>query len=116
MTTTRRPRFAKVDLATADLLSLLAEDHPPIPSIADEWKHYVSSLRAAAAGRAGLIYPNDLRARVRGHVHPKRIGGFQRRALLAGLIAYTGDYQVSNDLASRNRGRPMRVARWTGTT
>lgn len=113
--TARRPRFAKVDVTTADLLSLLAEDDPPIPSIADEWTHYVTALRTAAASRAGLIYPNDLRTRVRGHVKPKRIGAFQRRALLEGLIEYSGDWQISNDLASRNRGRPMRVARWVGT-
>lgn len=114
--TARRPRFANVDVSTADLLSLIAEDQSPIEVVADEWDYYVTALRTVAAGRAGLIFPNDLRARVRGHVKPNRIGAFQRRALLEGIVEYTGDWQISNDLASRNRGRPMRVARWSGTT
>lgn len=106
-TTTRRPRFARVDDHTADLLTLLADT---------EWDTFLAALRATAADRGGLIYPNALRPLVRGHVKPNRVGAFTRRAVLEGLIEYTGDWQVSDDVTSRNRGRPMRVARWIGTT
>ena len=114
MTTTPRPYFAPVDENTGDLLSLIAEEKPPIPSVREEWEHYVESLRAAAAGRAGLIYPNDLRPLVRGHVKPNRIGAFTHRALSDGLVERTGDWQISDDTEGRNSGRPMPVMRWIG--
>ena len=115
MTTTSRPHFEAADENTGDLLSLIAEEKPPIPSVREEWDYYVQALKTTAASRAGLIYPNELRPLVRGHVKANRIGAFTHRALRAGLIERTGDWQVSDDTEGRNAGRPMPVMRWLGT-
>lgn len=112
--TTDSPAFGPVDTDTSDLLDLLAEEHPPIPSVAEEWECYVAALRTAAAGRDGVILPNDLRPHVRGRVAARRIGAFTHRALAAGLVERTGEWEISNDTEGRNSGKPMAVMRWIG--
>lgn len=108
MTVTARPAFSTVDDETADLLSLIAE--PTLPIHRDEWDHYVAALHQVADDE-GRILPNALRPLLRGHVAPNRIGAYTSRALRAGLVERTGEWQVSDDLASRNRGKPAPVMR-----
>ena len=108
------PVWESVDSTAADLLTLLAEERPAIPSVTDEWDYFLGSLKDLASA-TGLIDPNRLRDRLRDRVKPCRIGAFTRRALCAGLVAYSGQHVTSDDLTSRNRGKSCRVLRWTGT-
>lgn len=120
------PTWGPITSDTADLLDLLAETNPAIPSEAEEWTYFVGALETLAADTVpgptgtglafqGLIDPNRLRTRLRGHVSPPRIGAFTRRALGAGLVAYSGTHVESDDVTSGNRGKPCRVLRWLGT-
>lgn len=97
-----------------DLLELIALGTPQ--GTADrEWDTFVWSLQAVAETHDdGVIRPNELRPLVRDHVAPRRIGAFTNRALSQGLVEYTGDWQVSDDHAGRNGGKPARVMRWLG--
>jgi hypothetical protein len=79
-----------------------------------EWSLFVEALRVVAIGPGGRIGPNELRPLIRGKVAPRRIGAFTNRALSLGLVAYTGEWEVSDDTEGRNRGKPARVMRWTG--
>jgi len=106
------PTWSPVDDETADLLSCLAE--PSIPSERDEWDAYVAALRSVASRNAGLIPPNELRPLVRGRVKPNRIGAFTHRALRAGIVRRTGEWQVSDDREGRNGGKPAPVTEWIG--
>jgi len=106
------PQWAAVDDATADLLHLVRDAGHPSADF--EWAEYVTALRHCAARDGGMVYPNRLRPLVRGVVAPRRVGAFTHRALASGLVAYTGDWQISDDTEGRNRGKPCRVLRWTG--
>lgn len=109
------PQWSPVDDETADLLTLVADDGSAIPSKAEEWDKFINSLRlASTVYRDSKIYPNELRALTRGNIAPRRIGAFTTRALRAGLVEYTGEWQVSDDTEGRNSGKPARVMRWVG--
>lgn len=111
---TSQPTWSPVDDATADLLSLVRDEGHP--SADHEWSMFLLALRTAAvAGDGWTIQPNDLRPLVRDKVAPRRIGAFTNRALKLGLIAYTGDWQISDDHEGRNAGKPARIFRWIGT-
>jgi hypothetical protein len=106
-----QPHWSPVDDNTADLLTLVADvDHP---SVDFEWDEFVRCLKFAAADD-NIIRPNALRPLVRGTIAPRRIGAFTNRALSLGLVEYTGEWQVSDDAAGRNGGKPARVMRWVG--
>ena len=107
------PAWQPVDDDTATLLDLLADDGSVSPSREEEWAHFLTSLRRCA-DRDGLVRPNDLRPLLRDHVKPQRVGAFTHRALSAGLVEYTGDWQLSDDTAGRNGGKPSRIMRWIG--
>lgn len=107
-----RPEWSTVDDSTSDLLSLVADTNHV--SSDREWSEFVRCLKHVAALNGGVIEPNELRPMVRGVIAPRRIGAFTNRALRAGLVAYTGEWQVSNDLAGRNGGKPARVMAWIG--
>lgn len=105
------PAWSAVDSDTADLLALVAnEQTPPVDR---EWATFVEAL-LEAADESGVIRPNVLRPLVRGKVAPRRIGAFTNRALSEGLVAYTGDWEVSDDRTGRNGGKPARVMRLLG--
>jgi hypothetical protein len=106
------PAWSPVDDSTADLLTLVA-DAGHVSADA-EWSLFVEALRVVAIGPGGRIGPNELRPLIRGKVAPRRIGAFTNRALSLGLVAYTGEWEVSDDTEGRNRGKPARVMRWTG--
>lgn len=110
----RAPTFGPTDHNTASLLDLLAEQHPATPSEADEWKHFVATLKRVSAG-TGYVDQNAARPFLRGEVRPSRLGPFFRRACREGLIRPDG-WTVSDDVVSRNRGRAQRRYRWLGTT
>jgi hypothetical protein len=100
--------WAPIEDETADLLSLVADEGHP--SVDLEWDEFVTALRFAADA-TGVVSPNRLRPLIRGVVAPRRIGAFTNRALKQGLIAYTGEWEISDDREGRNAGRPCRVMR-----
>ena len=107
---TTQPTWSPVDDDTADLLSLVANDQTH-PRPQEEWEFFERALRFAGVADDGRINPNALRAIVRGHVAPRRIGAFTIRAKAEGLIVDTGEWVVSDDTEGRNAGRPCRVYR-----
>lgn len=103
------------DSGQGDLLALVAMGAPSTGAADEEWNRFVQALEAAS-DLSGRISPNFLRGLLRGNVAPRRIGAFTNRALRSGLVAYTGDWETSDDTEGRNSGKPCRVMRWTGTT
>lgn len=110
----RRPEWSPTDDDTATLLTVLADDGAPTLSAAEEWRTFKAALRSVAWYRDGIIDPNTLRPMLRGQVKPCRIGAFTRRALLEGLVQYTGEWVVSDDTSGKNAGKPCRELRWLG--
>jgi len=93
-----------------DLLALVAAGSST--GTADrEWDDYLEALRTVAIDGAGTIRPNVLRPRLRGLIHPRRVGAFASRAIHRGLVEYSGEYEESNDREGRNGGKPCRVMR-----
>ena len=114
---TTHPTWSAVDNATGDLLDLLADDGTL--SSEAQWTVFVDCLRICAdinGIQFNVIDPNELRRRVRGEVKPPRIGAFTRRAVLEGLVEYTGRYVISTDTHGKNAGKPCREMRWIGAT
>lgn len=107
------PQWSAVDDDTADLLSLVASEHPAIPQEEREWEHFVAVLQEVALA-TGLIDQNVTRPLLRGEVKPQRVGAFFHRATKAGLIRVEG-WNTSDDLEGKNGGKPARVYRWLGT-
>ena len=97
-----------------DLLELVAKGPLAPPTADEEWTFFLRALKFAAVADDGLIHPNTLRPLVRDHVAPRRIGAFTHRALSQCLVAYTGEWQVSDDTQGKNAGKPARVMRWIG--
>ncbi|MCW2496370.1 hypothetical protein [Jatrophihabitans sp.] len=109
------PEWDSTDAYTSDLLELVATGITTEPDTAEhEWDHFVFALHTVALMNGGTISPNGLRPQVRGEVAPRRIGAFTNRALKQGLVVYTGEWEVSDDLAGRNAGKPARVMAWVG--
>ena len=106
------PRWSAHD--DGDLLELVAKGPLAPPTADEEWALFVSALRQARDPYNGEIKPNALRPLVRDHVAPRRIGAFTHRALSQELVAYTGEWQVSDDTQGKNAGKPARVMRWIG--
>ena len=95
-----------LDGYTGDLLDLIATE--PTPPVDREWADFTTAL-TAAADTHGRVSQNDVRPLIRGRVAPRRIGPFYRRACLAGLLAWRGEWAVSDDTEGRNGGKPCRV-------
>ena len=102
------PTWSPTDPDTAARLDLLRL--PTLPEHKFQWNLYVLALYAVADD-TGRIDPNRLRRLTRGRIKPCRVGALTRKALLAGLVEYTGEYVESDDLESRNAGKPVRVMR-----
>lgn len=109
------PTFESVDNYTSDLLDLIANTEPATPGPEAEWRLMLDAMRQVAAAHDGLIYPNELRPLVADKVAPQRRGAFTHRALRAGIVERTGEWQTSDDTHGRNSGRPVPVMRWLGT-
>lgn len=109
------PTWSPVDDSTGDLLDLLANEHPAIPSEADEWEHFKKVLAKVAAKNDGVIDQNQTRPLLRGEIAPRRVGAFFHRATKAGLIRAEG-WTTSDDREGKNSGRPCKAYRWIGVT
>ena len=101
------------DSSQGDLLELVAQGSPSSPSADEEWETYQSAL-VEAADADGIVRPNVLRPLVRGRIAPRRISAFTSRAVARDLIVPTGEWEISDDHAGRNAGRPMRTYRLAG--
>jgi hypothetical protein len=99
------PEWDPVDDATADLLTLVADEHHV--SADHEWRTFTDAVVRVAHSHGGRVDQNDVRPLIRGRIAPKRIGAFWRRACLEGLLVVDG-WSVSDDREGRNAGRPMR--------
>lgn len=110
---TPAPRWASVDDERGSFLDLLANEHPEIPSKAEEWETFVAVLKAVAAEHDGEIDQNETRPRLHGQVSPQRVGPMFRRARREGLIEVV-DYTVTANSQSGNVGRPAPSYRWLG--
>lgn len=112
---TAQPQWSSADDETYDLLALVANDQmSPRPD--EEWQEYRRALRLCADPFTGVLDPNKLRRCIRGRIAPRRIGAFTNRAKSEGLIADTGEWQISDDTEGRNAGKPCRVYRLRPTT
>jgi hypothetical protein len=109
------PTWAPTDSDTADLLDLLAEEHPATPSEAAEWPYFLDVLKKVADENDGLIDQNLTRPLLRGQIRPARTGSFFHRAARRGLIRVEA-WNESNDRQQRNTGKPTRIWRWMGAT
>lgn len=98
--------FAAIDDPTADLLSLVADQGHV--SADHEWALFRSALETVAAITGGTVTPNLMRPRITGQVAPRRIGAFYSRACREGLIRFDGEWEVSDDAAGRNVGKPSK--------
>lgn len=99
------PQWSPVDDATADLLTLVADEGHPSADF--EWRIFTDAVTRVAHSHGGVVDQNNVRPLIRGHIAPKRIGAFWRRACLEGWLRADG-YTTSDDHAGRNAGRPMR--------
>jgi hypothetical protein len=106
------PEWGSVDDTTADLLALVERGR--LSDDDGSWARYVEALATVARDNGGVIRPNALRPLVRGVIAPKRIGAHARRALLEGLVRPNGEYEESDDVDSRNAGKPVRCWVWCG--
>lgn len=105
---TTAPVWSPVDDDVADLLTLVADlDHP---SVDHEWRTFTNAVTRVAHAHDGQVDQNHVRPLIRGHIAPKRIGSFWRRACLDGLLVVDG-YSISDDREGKNAGRPMRCYR-----
>ena len=105
---TTQPRWSPVDDNTSNLLTLVA-DHGHV-SADLEWRIFTDAITRVSHAHGGRVDQNHMRPLIRGHIAPKRIGSFYRRACLAGLLVVDG-YSTSADHEGRNAGRPMRCYR-----
>lgn len=108
---TPAPQWAAADEATGDLLDLLANEHPAIPSKAEEWETFLAILKAVAAENEGVIDQNQTRPRLHGVVTAQRVGPMFRRACREGRIRPEG-YTTTTNSTSGNGGKPAVAYRW----
>lgn len=107
------PEWTGVGEPTGDMLELVAKG-PLAPKTADhEWEHFLKVIEGVSKHYDGRIRLNLIRPLLRDAIKPCRIGAFTRRALCAGLIVADG-HEISDDVQSKNRGKPIRVYRWIG--
>ena len=103
---TAQPHWSSVDDPTADLLSLVAT--APHATSDPEWHVFRTSVLAVGTNHGGDVDQNNVRPLIRGHINPRRVGPFYRRACLEGWLRADG-WSVSADHEGRNAGRPMRT-------
>lgn len=111
MTTTTAPTWSPVEEDVADLLSVLANDGTAQRE--QQYAAFVGILRHVAKWNGGVVSPNETRVHTRVEVAPQRVGPFFRRAQLEGLLEVDG-WDISDDRAGKNSGKPCRKFRWTG--
>lgn len=102
-----RPYAAGVDPDTQALLDLMSGD----PIHARDREAVVDAIRAAVRGD-GTVCGNDWRGLIPTWVYPRVIGATVNALTKAGILRPTGEWRISDDLAGRNSGKPVRVYRW----
>ena len=99
---------AGVDPDTAAILDLIAGD----PIHERDREAIVDAIRASVRDD-GTVSGNDWRPRLPAWVYPRCVGSTVHALAKAGVLAPTGEWVVSDDLAGRNSGKPTRLYRWT---
>ena len=98
---------AGVDPATQSLLDLIDGD----PIHARDREAVIDAIRAAVRSD-GTVCGNDWRGLIPTWVYPRVIGATVNALGRAGVLQSTGEWRISDDLAGRNSGKPVRVYRW----
>lgn len=70
----------------------------------DEWEMFRRALIEVARAHDGVIRQSHMRAKIRGHIQSKHIGGFYTRAKNEDLIHVDG-HERSDDRPGKNAGR-----------
>lgn len=109
------PTFAPIGDDTADLLSLIADEHTVAGH--DAVTAFLAACKADADNHGGLVSVNRVRSRLAGHdIPPRRYSSLWCAFTGTGKPMHrTGDWEVCDDRAGRNAGRPQPVRRWTGS-
>lgn len=112
------PQWAPVDDDTGSLLDLIGNDWTPFAE--DDRNLIARAIRDDAAANDGHVSSNRVRrafARlpVLKQPKPQRIGPVYRALCLTGHLRVDG-WEVSDDLAGRNSGKPARTYVWTGAS
>lgn len=108
---TAEPTFESVDNYTADLLDLLADDPGDMFGAADR-DLIAEAIHRDALTHGGHVSPNRVRRALAGQVKPQYVGPVYRRLCLDGHLRPDG-WEVSDDTAGRNSGKPHRTYLWT---
>lgn len=97
------------DPATAALLDLISGD----PCHARDREAIIDAIRASVR-HDGTTDGNAWRPLIPAFVYPRVVGATVHALVTRGVMAPTGEWRTSDDVAGRNSGRPVRVYRWTG--
>lgn len=60
----------------------------------------------------GTVSSNDFRSRIPTWAHPQTVGAVVNALGRAGVLAFTGDWEMSTDTRSRNASKPVRRYHW----
>jgi hypothetical protein len=108
------PQWSPVDDETADLLTLVADEHSIIG--ADVVPLFLAACEADAAAHHGLVSVNRVRARLADADIPAR----RYSSLWSHFtgrekpMAKTGEWETCQGSSSGNDGRPFPLRRWVG--
>lgn len=110
------PRWEAVAADTADLLSLLAEQHPAVG--ADVPALFLAACKADADAHDGIVSVNRVRtALLDADIPPRRLSSLWGHYTGHGRpMVRTGEWEVCRGSWSRNDGRPMPLRRWVGAS
>lgn len=100
---------AGVDPTTGAILDLIAGD----PLHERDREAIVDAIRLSV-GPDGTTSANAWRPLVPSWVYHRVVGATVHALSRVGYLVPTGDWVVSDDVAGRNSGKPMRVYRWAG--
>lgn len=98
-----------VDPKTAAILDLIAGD-----PLHDRDREAIVDAIRKSVGPDGLTSANAWRPFVPAWVYPRVVGATVHALSRLGYLVPTGAWVVSDDVAGRNSGKPMRVYAWRG--
>lgn len=110
------PAFAPTDELTGSLLDLINADFRPF---AESDRNTIAATIRDAADATGFVSPNAVRRAlaslpVRQQPKPQRIGPVYRALVSSGVLVVADGYELSDDVAGGNSGKPHRTYRWVG--
>lgn len=100
------------DSGQGDLLELVAQGNPSLPTADEEWQVWLTAAASVAAAD-GTLRPNRLRPLIDA-VAPQRRGAFVNRAIARGLMVPNG-WEITEGSETGNDGKPARTYRWLGS-